>query len=542
MNTNDFYKELMSQYSFDNEKIKKNAVKSPSLKSRLNSSFKWLAATGAVAVLTVVVGTSVFMGISEGNPITVTPSDTLTAEQRLEYARQAYEDAKNKTEEVDLYVTFKSGLTPNEMQSTLSQASAYGTIKVVSVYFEDKTMVTGSDEIGKLFESCDKLISAVKIKCPNNVFTVLNDLEQVYIVETEDLFGDNFTVIDQSAVEETTPYVAPIIRPNPEEETTTPETTPPETQQTTTTTPPVEEETGIDISDIGDIYKNVTDVRFISDDMLLIAQKTGYKCVKLEDDKFYEITSVNAEIPKLLWTDAETQSAVVVTNTNELFLMSIKDGELYQEGSVNFEAAITDAFYDKADNTVYATVDGSVYKIDVTDGQKIEKLDLGCDTAVVIAANGDTIYYASGSPECNSASSYEGIGSYSLSTKEYTTYATNSVSVKIDAIITNNSRKAFAVVISDSDLDADENRITTTITDVYNPLTNAFEKIENTSVNGVQLSDDGKYIKCGDKVYEFTAAGMSLCSTNVNFNSQTASDKYEISILNNTFKVASLNN
>ena len=66
MNRNDFYRQLMSEYSFDSEKIKSNARKGRF--ARQKAIPLYVGITAAAAVCTVVVGTAVavFVGGRDG--------------------------------------------------------------------------------------------------------------------------------------------------------------------------------------------------------------------------------------------------------------------------------------------------------------------------------------------------------------------------------------------------------------------------------------------------------------------------------------------
>ena len=67
MNKNDFYKQLMSEYSFDCEKIKSNAKKGRFAKQRAIPMY--VGMTAAAAVLVVAVGTTVMTAVRNNTPI-----------------------------------------------------------------------------------------------------------------------------------------------------------------------------------------------------------------------------------------------------------------------------------------------------------------------------------------------------------------------------------------------------------------------------------------------------------------------------------------
>lgn len=200
MNTNEFYKQLMSEYTFDDEKIKKAAMGQdvPAPKKRLRMVIGGLSTAAAAAA--VVIGISAIVG--QGNPVSVTPSGPYSEQQRFELAAEAYEKAEEEnTEEEYLYVTFKNSESADDMQDILLSVNSEGTIKVISLYLNDKSAVTGKDNIQAMFGSDEENIDAVKIMCPGNLYRKLQDNEYIYLVEKGDTFPeDDFTVLNTEYV------------------------------------------------------------------------------------------------------------------------------------------------------------------------------------------------------------------------------------------------------------------------------------------------------------------------------------------------------
>ena len=198
MNTNDFYKELMSEYSFDYEKIRKAAMGKSvqAKKSRLKTV--WLSVAGAAAAVAITFSSVALL--NSGSPVVVSPTTSISAEDRFRMAMEAYSKAEENTEDVFLYVTFRNSVTPEEMQSILAKADSKGNIRVTEVYLSDNTKVKGSAAIAALFEENAKDITAVKVYCTGNFLIKLTALDGVYLVETEDSFSkDDFSAIDTSS-------------------------------------------------------------------------------------------------------------------------------------------------------------------------------------------------------------------------------------------------------------------------------------------------------------------------------------------------------
>lgn len=138
--------------------------------------------------------------LNSGSPVVVSPTTSISAEDRFRMAMEAYSKAEENTEDVFLYVTFRNTVTPEEMQSILAKADSKGNIRVTEVYLSDNTKVKGSEAIAALFEENAKDITAVKVYCPGNFLIKLTALDGVYLVETEDSFSkDDFSAIDTSS-------------------------------------------------------------------------------------------------------------------------------------------------------------------------------------------------------------------------------------------------------------------------------------------------------------------------------------------------------
>ncbi|MGN0699122.1 MAG: hypothetical protein ACI4JV_10285 [Ruminiclostridium sp.] len=198
MNTNEFYKELMNEYSFDYEKIRKAAMGKSvqAKKSRLKAV--WLSVAGAAAAIAITFSSVALL--NTGSPVSVAPTTSVSAEDRFRMAMEAYNKAEENTEDVFLYVTFRDTVTPEEMQSILAKADSKGNIRVTEVYLTDGTKVKGSEDITALFDENAKDITAVKVYCPGNFLRKFTALRDVYLVETEDSFSeDDFSAIDTSS-------------------------------------------------------------------------------------------------------------------------------------------------------------------------------------------------------------------------------------------------------------------------------------------------------------------------------------------------------
>lgn len=195
MNEKEFYKQLMSEYSFDHEKIKKAAMGKVIEVKKKKAPIKWITTTCAAAAVALTVGAVAIM--APGNPVSVTPTNSISVEDRFKLALEAYEQADQNMEEEFLYVTFMEKETPTDMQNILARADSTGAIKVIEVYTADRNTVSGSANIKELFSADEENIVAVKIRCPGNFIKRLTDDWDVYLVETDKPFENGgFSAID----------------------------------------------------------------------------------------------------------------------------------------------------------------------------------------------------------------------------------------------------------------------------------------------------------------------------------------------------------
>ena len=201
MNKNDFYKQLMSEYSFDCEKIKSNARKGRFAKQKAIPMY--IGMTAAAAVLVVAVGTTVFTAIGSGDPIDsgVVLSDgdnsVLTPNERLVKALEDLEENAQSSELRDVMVTFSEPLSPAEAQAVLT-AYTDGSIPVKTLYFADGTSASGTEQVAEGFDS-ERQIKGAVVNCTGQVMALINDDSRVLIVENAS--EDTTAPIDTDALD-----------------------------------------------------------------------------------------------------------------------------------------------------------------------------------------------------------------------------------------------------------------------------------------------------------------------------------------------------
>ena len=185
MNRRDFYKELMSEYMFDREKICANAKKGKLTGRR--SLPMYIGMTAAVAAAVVIVGTAVFTSLDRKNGIK--PNDTtlnalanLSAEERVNRVLDEIQDKKDSEERIDVLISFSTQLSPKAAQNLLSQFSE-GSVPVKMLYMADGERAFGTNEVGAVFKSSSGDILGAVISCPGYRLAEINANELVIAAE-----------------------------------------------------------------------------------------------------------------------------------------------------------------------------------------------------------------------------------------------------------------------------------------------------------------------------------------------------------------------
>ncbi len=204
MNKHDFYKELMSEYSFDAEKIKANAKRGKFARQKIAPLT--IGITAAVAACTVAVGTLAMTMIDNNNNgvSLVDDSSALSAKsdtERLKDAMARLEEEKESSELKDVLVTFAYTLSPTEAQNVLT-AYTDGSVPVKALFFADGTRTVSEADIAAVFSANTAQITGAAINCSGIVAAELAEDSRVYLVEnmTEEDFENALPVDVESLI------------------------------------------------------------------------------------------------------------------------------------------------------------------------------------------------------------------------------------------------------------------------------------------------------------------------------------------------------
>jgi len=178
LNRNDFYKELMTEYALDPEKIRMNAIKQAKKPAWQKAvSTYWKPAVGAAAAVAVTVAGVSYTTQSSAPDIKIAPEEALSASQRLIEAEQDYFN-QNREEKAycNMYVTFMDAVSYNDIIFALSGVNDSGEIELCSLYLNSGKVYKGDKAMEYGLECPDeKAIVAAKINLPSVYYRDIQD-------------------------------------------------------------------------------------------------------------------------------------------------------------------------------------------------------------------------------------------------------------------------------------------------------------------------------------------------------------------------------
>ena len=316
MNKHDFYKEIMSQYTFDEEKILKNAKRASSA-SFLARNSKWLPLVSAACLLITAVAVILPMALNDdGGFVTPPPvSHTASAEDRMLYMADIIRAGGITNEKKEIYLSFEEAMTPDELNAVLSDvASEDGSLELLALWnggFVDAA------QAGNTF------YNGAKISAFDNLYFELYARAEFSAVEFKsDMVNDsNFQPIVNTPDPVNLPYPTDPIDPiDPVDPIDDP-------------ADPIQEFIELNIEGAQSV-NFITENRFV---VLTGSQIQLYEVTKNADNKhgIKAVTGYVAANPAIVYTDARTGTLLILGGDafgqrTELFIAEGESGELKQ--------------------------------------------------------------------------------------------------------------------------------------------------------------------------------------------------------------------
>ena len=432
MDKHDFYKEIMSRYAIDEEKIRRNAKRAPS-RSFVSRNAKWLPLTTAAAVFAAVYGGYIFFSSDSGDGGIIAPAH-ISYEERVKdmilHEKLITGGYIGESEVRNMYVSFTESLTYKEFDSVLSLAvSDTGGVRIIALW---NGRFTDAETAKK--SSPEAFYDGAKIEAPDELYLKLKECPKFAAIDIEGKVNDeNFEPIATAPqpAQTTVPVVIvtqpPVAATSVSDISGSPAVTTSEVSASTswnaelTITP---DETTENVTDdpveivmLNITVDNAVSVEFISENKFILLTRNQvllYEIINNDGKRSYEISSsFEAANPKITYTDFSTGSLIILggdaygRQTN-LFLADAASGELIKLDTAvitqNFSVDISYAFYSgggiilKAQNANY----NAIYAAKKSDGYYFERLEESSDKLIILNYTGGGFMYARVSDDAES--------------------------------------------------------------------------------------------------------------------------------------------
>ena len=355
MNKKEFYKNLMLTYTVDTDKVKRIAKRR--VVKRSSRVLRIVPGAAACAAVTAAAVAIVSLGAAGDGGVDITSDDTAIA--RMAAAEQFYVTIPDDNDELmEMYVSFESALSYNEVVLSFSKIDDNGDVKINLLYTEKGKYYENSESI-----SADSSLAflGAKITAPASLCKDIRMLKTVSLVELPEsgITDDSFSPFGSSEfVTSTEPANESFEVSIPSYPTTTTTTTTPavtETNTDTTTGTDTDTDTGTD-----------TDVPTVTD-----TEDTTSSIDTVPDDTTNDdITDISDTPPEEMSTDIEIPiagiTAVKIISPDRIVVTTGDSIRLYrlQEGALALETT----FYASNAKVSWSSYSGSDLFITACDG------------------------------------------------------------------------------------------------------------------------------------------------------------------------------
>lgn len=449
MNKREFYKRLMSEYTFDSDKVRRVAKRS-SIRMLSPERARTAAAVAAGLAVTVgVISLSAYFNRANNIPsdpnATVAPAKTdrlVTAEKKL---RKYSDSIEVKT----MYLSFGEALSYTKLRNTIDYVSDTGKIQVEALYVLDAddnvVTVTDPDEIEIIKNDDEAKIIGAKVAAPANLGESLISQPEVVLaeIEPENINEQLFVPLladpginDYVTPEVTTPSQSSSGNDSQTDETSTGEEVtvtgaPPDTSVSETSTGAATESSAASESETTDTSEEpkttaangvpqerfielslpgVTDAEFISDKTFAAITKESVGVFSIKDSKDLTVDcEVSYDVVNCRKRYSASGNSFLISGCDGtklrtlLFLANAKTGTLEK---IDISAVLGDpkdknelmfAFYDDVNDRIIARVSGkgynTFYLLDRSANRTTEILR-SKDDAAVLAVTDSALYYS----------------------------------------------------------------------------------------------------------------------------------------------------
>lgn len=312
MDKYEFYKELLSEYTVDKDKIRCNAKRGAKHRSAA-SVYKWAGMASAAAVA-LTVGVAALSGLFSGSGVSVTPkTDPEAAAARLLAAEANYvSSVADRDELTGMYVSFSEALSASEALMMFSAISDAGDIKCELLYTADGISYAVGGENADLSGIS---FAGAKISAPAGYYKDLQDLKAISLVELgiDGISDDNFIPISGDDKATVTVSEAPAITGDVDivlpDETAAPEvTTGDEISGSSETSEPA-----VDVNLIASLQiPGAASVSFINNSSFVVISSSTVELYHIGEDGAAVLdTKIYTDSPKLGWSNAAGTSLFI---------------------------------------------------------------------------------------------------------------------------------------------------------------------------------------------------------------------------------------
>ncbi|MCL1903176.1 MAG: hypothetical protein FWF94_02015 [Oscillospiraceae bacterium] len=387
MNKNEFYKELMKEYTFDSAKVRRSAKRSS---FKVVSKRWWhIPSTVAVAAVSLTVGLFAFFQGGSNNGNNPTPPGEIYSTGTA--IKAASSDLGTKT----LFLSFNNSITYNEMQNTFELVSDTGNIVVEALYILDGdnevTLVKLSEDFyesgdfDSFYDDSAQIIGA-KVYAPATLIDDFRHQKDVAVVKIG-MTDDDFV-----------PYISEDELFEPEFE--APYYTEEEYEEPVFTNLPADYENSVSFNIPG-----IIEASFISDNKFIAFTGGAVTLYEISNDleiipvseyalhNYKKRFSVTGKSILISGTDGD-KSVLLVADAVTKSLESIDISKPVGSGE------LMNAFYDDINRRIVMRVKNkdanAIYIID-RDSFGILPVPSSSHDAVILALNGNSIYFSSNS-------------------------------------------------------------------------------------------------------------------------------------------------